>query len=419
MIKTVQTPDMLAIYQEFHKCMDKQGFLPLIRCASKIFDAPVIFTDEHYHLISQYPLKNIGDIVYDTYLETGALPIETIAAYQDAYLGDPGNRYKPFFVKEGLVKDSPRIFAEVYDEVKILGHIGVLINEEEVKPWQLEAAAILADVLRIKLNLTKHLTPTLSRNLQDLLNRKSSPQVKSRSFSSLFQTCNKPGILLVAPLDQSKAQQAFASVALNYCLHKFPNTIPTIHNNDLVILVTDGKKQPFSALQKSAKDVAGFLSQHKITCGAVYPVEDLYLLPNYYLQGRLTALLENREERQNSAKAKELSFYADMMPEPLYLYLSEHPESACFIHPALKAIWKYDNENDTEFLPTLECYCQCLFQKNETSQKLHIHRNTLLYRLNRMEELFDLDLKCVRTLHHLLISFELGKYHKFLQVSPY
>lgn len=418
MTKKSHVPDMLSIYKAFYEFMDKPGFLPLIQYASKIFEAPIIFTDEHYHLISLYPTNKIDDFVYDTLLETGFLPIETIAAFQEAYLKEPGNRYEPFFAKEGLVKDLPRIFAEVYDEKKILGHIGIFVNAKEVKPWQLEATSILTSALRIKLNLTKHFTPTLSRNLNNLLDRNSSNAIKDRSLSNLSSTYSDPGILVVAPLDQNKAGQAFASVALNYCLHKFPNVVPTIYNNDLVILVTDQKKQSLSFMRKTAQKVADFLSQYNIICSAVYPIDNLYLLPDNYLQGKLTALLKFREgnlntttlAKKNKLEERELTYYHEIMPDPFYLYLSQNPEISSFIHPTLKIIRDYDKEYETVFLSTLKCYCLCLFQKNEASQMLHIHRNTLLYRLNRIEELFSLNLKDYRTLHHLLISFEIVKY---------
>lgn len=421
MSNTEQAPDIISVYNKFHKIMDKPGFSPIIKCASKIFNAPVIFTDEDYHMISLYPVKKIGDEVYDTLLETGSLSIETIAAFQEAYLQEPGNRYEPFFVNNGLVKNMPRIFAEVYDDKNILGHIGIFINLQEAEPWQLDAAAILTSTLRIKINLTKDFIPSLSRDLNELINRNGSNQTKNSSASNISKTFRNPGILLVAPFDQNKAQQAFISVVLNHCLHKFPNTIPAIHKTDLVVLITDEKKQPLHFMQKTAQEIAMFLSQYKITCGAVYPIDNLYLLPNYYLQGRLTALLKLKNENSKTIlkynlksadsekceKDLKLTYYSEVAPEPMYLYMSANPEYSAFVSPVLKSINDYDMENNTEYLPTLKCYCQSLFHKNETSYKLHIHRNTLMYRLNRIEELFALDLKDFKVLHQLLISFEL------------
>jgi hypothetical protein len=401
-------PDLIDVYKEFHKHMDTPGFRPLIRAASKVFDAPVVFTDNRYELVSLYPAKKIGDYVYDTLLENGGLPEETIAAFHKAYLSQPGKRYEPFFEKEGLVKDCPRIFAEVYDDVKVLGHVAVFLKDKIFEPWQLEATTILTQVLRIKINLTNQLPSVHSDTLHYLLNRNTTQQAKERAITQLSRFKLDQAMLLVAPLDQTKSQHAFASVAINYCLHKYPSSIPTIYNDDLVILLTTDVNQP--DLRDLAVRVSGYLSQYHILSGAVDSVTNLFSLPDYYLQGRLTALYRYRMDTVDKDRNSPLFFYQDIAPIPMFLHLSQQKESACFIHPALDKILLYDEENETDYYETLACYCKHLFQKIETSITMHIHRNTLHYRLGRMEELFQLDLQDYRTLLHLLLSMEMKKW---------
>jgi hypothetical protein len=388
--------------------MDKPGFRPLIRCASKIFDAPVVFTDNKYQLISLYPTKKIGDFVYDTLLTTGGLPDETIAAYHDAYLKKPGTRYEPFFEKEGLVEKCPRIFAEVYDEAKVLGHIAIFLKDKTFEPWQLEAASFLTSVIRSKMNLSNQALAMQSDTLHYLLNRNSTKQAKERAIFQLSQGRTFPAILLVAPLNQTKSQHAFASVAINYCLHKFPGSLPTVYNDDLVVLVAGKKK--LEEVAEEAEKISNYLKQYQLLCGAVIPVTDLYSLPEYHLQGRLTAVFRYMEEVRNNSLNTPLYYYHEFAPGPLFLHLSQNPEYRCFVHPVLEKIKSHDGEYGTDFYATLEVYCKNLFEKNETSEYLHIHRNTLNYRLGRIEEIFGLDLKNPRILTHLLISFEMRKY---------
>lgn len=401
-------PNLLDIYKEFHNQMDKPGFRPLIRSASKIFDAPVVLTDHQYQLLSLYPAKKIGDPVYDTLLSTGGVPAETIAAFHEAYLSQPGTRYDPFFENTGLVKDCPRIFAEVYDEKKISGHVAIFLKDKKFEPWQLEAAGFLTSVIRIKMNLMSQAPNLRYETLQTLLNRNASRQSRERAADLLRWGALKPGLLLVAPLNRTKSQHAFASVAINYSLHKYPGSIPLVYNDDLVILLTSDSTQ--KDLQEKATSLAEYLKQYQLLAGAVYPVKDLLNLPDYYLQARLTAsfryLKELRDQKLNST----IQYYHELGPEPFFLYLSQNPETRCFIHPDLRAIVQYDQENGTDFYDTLEALCLNLFQKNETSEYLHIHRNTLNYRLNRIEEIFGSDLRDFRTLTHFLISFEMMKY---------
>ncbi|MBF7097459.1 helix-turn-helix domain-containing protein [Alkalibacter sp. M17DMB] len=401
-----KSPDMIEIYKEFHREMDKPGFRPLIRAAGKIFDAPVVFTDNEYQMVSMYPTKKIDDFVYDTLLETGGLPEETIAAFHKAYLSQPGKRYDPFFEKEGLVKDCPRIFAEVYDETKVLGHVAIFLKDREFEPWQLDATSILTQVLRIKINLSNRMPSVNSDTLQYLMNRNTTKHAKTRAIAQLSKFDLKDAALLVAPLDQTKSQHAFASVAINYFLHRFPCVIPTIYNDDLVVLISaEGANVELGA---TAEKISDYLYQYHIISGAVDPVEDLYSLPDYYLQGRLTALYRYRNEMEGSNT--KLYYYHDIAPIPLFLHLSQQKEYHCFIHPVLGKIQEYDKENDTDYYKTLSSYCRHLFQKNDTSEAMHIHRNTLNYRLSRLEELFGLDLQDYHVLLHLVLSLEISAY---------
>jgi Regulator of polyketide synthase expression len=403
--------DFLEIYRKFHAVMDRPGFGNIVKCASEIFDAPVVFTNEEYHIVAQYPLKKIGDSVYDTLLESGTLPIDTIMNFQKAYLEEDGPRYDPFFANKGLVEDMPRIFAEVYDDIHIYGHIAIFINKNSVEPWQLEAASILVSVLRIKVKLSQDYAPSLSSDLNILLNRNSPDSAKSSAVLNLSRFYKKPGILLTAPFGRNKAQQALLSFVHNPFKKRFSGAVSTLFKTDLVSLVLDEKKHSLSEMKSVAQEMSNFLSRYEIYCGAVYPVENLYLLPDYYLQSHLTADLVARAYK-NSPKEKvpHLSYYDRGDPMPLYLFISQQPGFSCFIDPLLKTIEDYDIKNNTELLSTLKCYCESLFNKNHTAEKLHIHRNTLTYRLNRIEELFHIDLQDYNCFLDMMISFELSEF---------
>jgi len=396
------------IYKTLHKDMDQPGYRPLIRSASAIFNAPVVFTDDQYQLIAIYPEEKIGDFVYDTLLEQGYLSDETIADFHNAYLRDPGKRYEPFYEKSGLVEDCPRIFAEVYDDTNILGHAAIFLKDKPLESWQLEAASILTDILRIKINLSRQIPTSHADTLHYLLSRKTTSQAKTRAIAQIAPTKPEDALLLVAPLDQTKSQHAFAALAMNYCLHQFPNAIPTVFDDDLVVLFI--AKEHAGTLKDQAMSFSNYLKQHHILSGAVHPVEDLYALANDYFLGRLTALYRYREEIRHNNLNTDLFYYHDITPYPLLLYLSQQEDIRCFNHPAIEKIQAYDQKNSTDYYQTLACYCRHFFQKNETAQSLHIHRNTLNYRIDRIQELFHLNLQDNRTLLHLIISLEMMTY---------
>ncbi len=64
----------------------------------------------------------------------------------------------------------------------------------------------------------------------------------------------------------------------------------------------------------------------------------------------------------------------------------------------------YDNEKSGELVLTLETYIKCNFSRTKTAEKLHIHRNSLNYRLQKIEELLGKNLDAIDTFPLLLAS---------------
>jgi DNA-binding PucR family transcriptional regulator len=57
-----------------------------------------------------------------------------------------------------------------------------------------------------------------------------------------------------------------------------------------------------------------------------------------------------------------------------------------------------------ELLHTLHALVECRFDRTATSAALHVHRNTLAYRLRRIEELVGLDLGSPRDLACIYVA---------------
>lgn len=76
-------------------------------------------------------------------------------------------------------------------------------------------------------------------------------------------------------------------------------------------------------------------------------------------------------------------------------------------HPALDILTRYDQEHHTEFYQTLKIYLQNERSLVRTAAALGLHRNSLLYRIKRLEELLDTDLEDAAVRLHILLSYEL------------
>lgn len=75
------------------------------------------------------------------------------------------------------------------------------------------------------------------------------------------------------------------------------------------------------------------------------------------------------------------------------------------IHPAIRRILQYDREKKTSFYHMLCTYLRCERNRVLTSEKLFLHKNTLVYRIEKTEKLFCLDLDDPYEREYLLLSF--------------
>jgi purine catabolism regulator len=91
------------------------------------------------------------------------------------------------------------------------------------------------------------------------------------------------------------------------------------------------------------------------------------------------------------ASARILDF-GDLGVYRLLVVLRESPELHAFYHATLTALADYDRRQAGELLKTLEAFFANLGNLARTAAALHIHRNTLLYRLGRIVEISGHDL---------------------------
>jgi purine catabolism regulator len=82
-----------------------------------------------------------------------------------------------------------------------------------------------------------------------------------------------------------------------------------------------------------------------------------------------------------------LTFFQNLGVHRLLLALDGHPELSAFYEETLAAIDQYDRANRSELLPTLEAFFAADNSLAETASRLHLHRNTVAYRLRRIEQI--------------------------------
>ncbi|MDE2777414.1 MAG: helix-turn-helix domain-containing protein [Chloroflexota bacterium] len=108
-----------------------------------------------------------------------------------------------------------------------------------------------------------------------------------------------------------------------------------------------------------------------------------------------------RSSYRDAVQAKELAerlqtdiplFIGDLGVYQLILSLSDRDKLADFCDVTLGTLSEYDSRQKADLLKTLEAFFNCHGNLSQTAESLIIHRNTLLYRMNRINEIAGIDL---------------------------
>lgn len=104
--------------------------------------------------------------------------------------------------------------------------------------------------------------------------------------------------------------------------------------------------------------------------------------------------------------------YEDVGIYKLFFEMNSQSEMKKFYLSTLSALIEYDKKNSTELVETLEVYIEEDRNLNKTSERLFIHKNTLKYRIKRIEDISKCDLKNVNEMFDFYISFKIAKFLK-------
>lgn len=109
------------------------------------------------------------------------------------------------------------------------------------------------------------------------------------------------------------------------------------------------------------------------------------LTPSYYV-----GLQEAQRAAEIAAALPEgpgTLHFADLGALRLIFHLSGNPELGAFQRDLLGPLEEYDRQHRSDFIHTLEEFFRAGGNHMQASRELHVHRNTLIYRLERIREL--------------------------------
>lgn len=324
---------------------------------------------------------------------------EEIEVYQ-------GQKYLLHPMYDNDIKIS-RVWCRIGFGDKVLGHLVVLDAFKEFSDIDILLIKRLADTITLELQKNE---PVFNGGIKqdslilDLLKDKLVDQESLDEKIKIFNLKFKKYMRVIA---LSINQYGETGIPINYIkgffAHVFGNINGVFYNGSYIAIYTSDANSSISEskmelLLKFAKDTGTL-------CGISRPFTNLLNLKKYYRQC-LEAIKSGRKLDEN----KFLFSYEDYVLQDIFNICATQDSLMNFFHPALSELIKYDKENNTEYLYTLHAYIMKFKNPSDLAAELNVHRNTLYYRLAKIEEIMKVKLDNMDTLYSVYMSFKILEY---------
>ena len=375
----------------FDALLSGRGLQGLVDAAAEVFGNPVAVADMGLAMVAVS-----SELADDPEWTANAREIETNDMRQAALAGDFRRVYSgdKTVVGEYPGADQRYLAARVRRKDALLGHALVL---ERNRPFTDDDIALLPDVCR-----------TFGYELAGAADADQLAERHGKLFEDLLS-----GSLADADEVEARAQRAHLRVPRRMCaliahsvsdkgqisprylrtqlVRAFPGSLGMVRGDDVLVVVNaDDAGDTLDAL--FAKSVYS----EGLCVGMSFPFHGLHLLLRAYEQAQAAIRL--------SAGAPGIVRYQQVVARHMMERASLTIDGSTFIHPALDLLEEADEREHSNHLADLEAYLSSGRNATATARALHVHKNTMYYRLQRIEQITGIDLSNEETCFALQLA---------------
>jgi purine catabolism regulator len=163
------------------------------------------------------------------------------------------------------------------------------------------------------------------------------------------------------------------------------------HSDSLIVLAPAGRQQDSQSFRQRVEMLRSSVEQRLkgpgVSAGIGRSSSDLSALQQSYRQAEHALHIGTAVSGISSTNA-----FDDLGAYRLLFHLRDQPELETFCEESIGALARYDAAHGTDLIQTLGTYLEMQGNLSQTARALHLHRNGLMYRLNRIEQIGACDL---------------------------
>ena len=344
----------------------------------ELLGCPLLVLDDTFHVAAHYLPLGFSDALFETAVRRGEISYEAGAIISENAMLTAG------WADYVQLADSPyrRRFAPLVSAGVRLGCLICVDTDghlEKIPPqtWEL-VEHILSKQMFVEASHQDKLFETAEDILMHLLNGGFSSAAHFQlQASGTYLADFHPRAFALIDLETYHSAYMGKRHLKEELEAQIPDSHPFLYKGDVFLFLhREGDGDIFSELAEEF--------QLKILISA--PIDDLFTLPQLYRTAReaLELMKDARFHGESVCSAQQLR-------TPLLLKNLEGRGD--LVSPELRRLAVHDREKGTQYCETLYHYLTCCHSLIKTSNVLYTHRNTVLYRIRRLQEDFLIPLE--------------------------
>jgi DNA-binding PucR family transcriptional regulator len=386
-----------------------EGLQSIVDAGSRMLGNPMIVSDRGWNLMAMTAGPEIPDDAgWNEFLRDGALSLDTISSNIKNKLTDRIEQSEAPFCLQVQGMKYRRMFGKVLLGGRHAATVSVLAYFRPFEARDFEMLTLLCNAVSAEVQKNKYLYFARGLPYEDLIVNLLEGRVRDESvIAENMRALNlavKKCIHVLAIAGMGFDNEQFAASYIRDFIEKLlPGSNAVLYGDKIIVVISHAGAAEFRGAD--VQRIADFLRKYSMRCGVSRCFEGLSALREHYLQA-LEAL--RLGARQNGDAF--VHFYDDLAIYHIARLCAESTDLRALCCPKLTRLLQYDAAHGTLFTKTLRAYLRCARNITDTAAALHMHRNSVIYRLHRLEEMLDLSLSDSDALLYIELSFRFMEY---------
>lgn len=391
----------------------EQGLQYLTDVAAQVFGNPIFIVDNRH----KYLAVSSGIVADSTFVsnenESGYISEQGLSFIRQQKIDEQIRNQKfPVYFQNPLHEKGMLVDAITINNIEV-GH--VMLYELNQTFHEFDDIMLHRTSRIISMELQKNSFITSNKGfmysyfLADLLDN---PEINyaavTERLSVLGYDLKDDQYMLVIPSRSYRNATSKLDVIVEQLHQILPGSIYAVYENTIAMLISRSRKEGIKDYEN--QQLLNFLTSNNLTAGMSNFFGDLKDAKRFYNQA-----IKSTELGQKLSMKGPIHYYSDYYLYHIFEMCESQEQIRFFIHPGMLKLLQYDQAHGTDFLNTLHEFLESPGQPTPIAKRLHVHKNTLLYRMDKIRTIMDCPIEAGDEFMSFGLSYKIMKYLKMIE----